>query len=109
MLVLVRALFAATVATLALAATAGAVDQEVIPYQPGSPTANGCPSGFEALTLTDLAKYSYHLPFVLDASGNGDGIVCGKPLSPKEQAVRFPDVPVPIVFDFTDNGLKAAR
>jgi hypothetical protein len=109
MLVLVRTLFAATVAALALAAAAGAVDQEVIPYQPGSPTVNGCPAGSEALALSDLAKYPYHLPFVLDASGNGDGIVCGKPLSPKEQAVRFPEAPVPIVFDFTENGLKAAR
>jgi len=103
------ACIAATTAALALAGVAGAFDQDVIPYQAGSPTANGCPSGYEALTLTDLAKYSYHLPFVLDASGTGDGIVCGKPLSPKEQAVRFPDVPVPIVFDFTDNGLKEAR
>jgi hypothetical protein len=109
MLVLVRTLSAATVTALALAAAAGAADQNLIPYQPGSPTVNGCPAGYEALALTELAKYSYHLPFVLDASGNGDGIVCGKPLSPKEQAVRFPDVSVPIVFDFTDNGLKAAR
>jgi len=108
MLVLVRALFAATVATLALAATAGAVDQEVIPYQPGSPTVNGCPAGYEALALTDLAKYPYHVPFVLDAEGNGDGVVCDRPLTPQEQGARFPDALVPVVFNFSDNGLKAA-
>jgi hypothetical protein len=102
-----RTLGATSVAALVLAAGAGAFDQSVIPYQLGSPTVNGCPSGFEALTLADLALYSYHLPFVLDASGNGDGIVCGKPLEPQEQAARFPDAHVPVVFDFTDNDLKA--
>jgi L-aminopeptidase/D-esterase-like protein len=29
-------------------------------------------------------------------------------LDPQEQAVRFPHVPVPVVFDFRDNDLKAA-
>jgi hypothetical protein len=95
-------------ASLATAGTAAAFDQTTIPFKPGSPTINGCPSGFEALALTDLAPYSYHLPFVLDASGNGDGVVCGKPLAPHEQAARLPDVDVPVVFDFQDNNLKAA-
>jgi hypothetical protein len=99
----------AAVAALTLAGTAAAFDQNVIPYQPGSPTVNGCPSAFEALALTDLAKYPYRLPFVLDASGNGDGIVCGRPLALQEQAARFPDVLVPVVFDFTDNDLRGGN
>jgi hypothetical protein len=67
-----------------------------------------CPSAFEALALADLQPYGYHVPFLLDASGNNDGIVCGKPLEPQEQAARFDDARVPVVFDFTDNDLEAA-
>ena len=105
-----RALCAAATVAVSLftAGAARAFDQTVIPFQPGAPTVNGCPSGFEALALSDLAQYSYHLPFVLDAGGNRDGVVCGKPLAPQEQAARLPDVDVPVVFDFRDNDLKAA-
>jgi hypothetical protein len=105
------ALAATAAALLATAGVAGAFDQGVIPYQPGDPLTNGCPSGFEALALTDLAQYPYHLPFVLDDpqyGGNGDGIVCGKPLAPQEQAARFPNALVPVIFDFTDNALPSA-
>ena len=38
--------------------------------------------------------------------GNGDGVVCGKPLAPQEQAARFADALVPAVFDFGDNDLR---
>lgn len=100
---------AATIAaSLVAAGAARAFDQTVIPFQPGKPAVNGCPSGFEALALPDLAQYSYHLPFLLDASGNGDGIVCGKPWAPQEQTARLPQADVPVVFDFLDNDLKAA-
>jgi hypothetical protein len=107
MLGLVRTLGASILAALAVAGGAGAFDQGLIPYQPGNPTVNGCPAGSEALALSDLSQYPYHVPFLLDAGGNGDGIVCGKPLAPQEQAARYPDVLVPIVFDFRDDDLKA--
>jgi hypothetical protein len=97
-------LFATVVAALVVAGAAVAFDQTVIPYQPGNPLTNGCPSGWEALKLSDLAPYGYHVVSSgLDA--NGDGIICGKPLTPQEQAVRFPNAFVPVVFDFTDNSL----
>jgi hypothetical protein len=105
---LVRSCAAGVAAGLVACGAAGAYDQTLIPSQPGDPTTNGCPAGFDLLALSDLAKYSYRLPFVLDAAGNQDGYVCGRPLEPQEQAARLPNVPVPIVFDFRDNDLKAA-
>jgi hypothetical protein len=103
---------AVLVVALVLASGAAAFDQSVIPFQPGNPLVNGCPAGYEALQLSDLALYAYHLPFLLDNpanGGNGDGVVCGKPLSAQEQATRFPNVPVPIIFEFGDNGLTPSH
>lgn len=104
------ALAVAAAAALVVVASAGAIDQSVIPYQPGDPQTNGCPAGWEALALTALAPYGYEVPAMLDASangGNGDGVVCGHPWSPAEQAARLPNAVVPVVFDFQDNGLPA--
>lgn len=93
---------------LVLVTTAGATsDQNVIPYQPGDPQTNGCPAGWEALALNDLAQFGYQAPSTLDASGNGDGIVCGLPWTAAEQAARLPNAPVSVVFDFQDNDLPA--
>jgi hypothetical protein len=90
-----------------LAGTAAAFDQTVIPYQPGNPQTNGCPAGSEALNLSDLAPYGYRVVSSgLDA--NGDGIICGKPFTPEEQAARFPNASVPVIFDFRDNNLPPA-
>jgi len=105
---LVLLLAAVAVAALCVIATAAAFDQTVIPYQPGDPLTNGCPAGWEALNLSDLAPYRYHVVSSgLDA--NGDGIICGKPLAPQEQAVRFPNASVPVIFDFMDNSLTPAN
>jgi len=91
---------------------AAARDQSVIPYQPGNPITNGCPAGSEALRVVDLAPLGYRLPAILDATqngGNGDGIVCGVPFTPQEQAARFPDdTVVPVIFNFRDNDLPSA-
>jgi hypothetical protein len=43
------------------------------------------------------------VPSLLDTSGNNDEIICGKPLTPEEQAARFANARVPVIFDFTDN------
>jgi hypothetical protein len=88
----------------AVATSANARDQTLIPYESGNPLTNGCPAGFEALALTDLAPWGYRVPFAIDAAGNGDGIVCGKPLEPQEQEARFPGLDKPI-FLFSDNVL----
>jgi hypothetical protein len=101
---------AAAAAALVAVASAGAIDQSVIPYHPGDPQTNGCPAGWEALALSDLAPYGYQVPSMLDASangGNGDGVVCGHPWTAAEQAARLPNAPVPVIFDFQDNQLPA--
>jgi len=41
-------------------------------------------------------------------TGNGDGIVCAKPLSAAEQAARFPNEDV-VIFDFRDNTLTPSH
>lgn len=105
---------AAVAMSVALAPrVAAARDQSAIPFQPGDPHVNGCPSGWEALALSDLGPYGYRVPFLIDSrhnGGNGDGIVCGKPFTPQEQAARLPnDTRVPVIFDFRDNDLPAAQ
>jgi hypothetical protein len=99
---------------LAMAGVAGAYDQDTIPYQRGDPLTNGCPSGWEALQVTDLtdASSNYQLPGHLDATangGNGDGVVCGKPFTPQEQAAQFPNAVVPVVFYLRDNDLPSVK
>jgi hypothetical protein len=60
--------------------------------------------------VTDLGQYSYRVRVVLDSpanGGNGDGVVCGKPVSPAEEEARFAnETGVPIIFDFRDNNLQ---
>lgn len=100
---------AALAAALALAAGASAFDN-TIPFTPGNPLVNGCPAGFEAIQLSDF-PVRYRLPARIDNptnGGNGDGIVCGKPLNPQEQAARFPDENV-LIFDFRDNTLTPSH
>ncbi len=85
---------------------AGAFDQSYIPYQPGDPATNGCPSGWEALKVSDLTAAGYGLPSKIDTAGNNDNLVCGKPVSSAEETARFSGEKVPIIFDFRDNTLQ---
>jgi hypothetical protein len=101
----------ATAAALLAPATAAAFDQSFIPYQPGDPQLNSCPSGWEALKVADLTASGYALPAKLDSGqvgngGNNDGVVCGKPVSSAEENARFSGESVPIIFDFRDNTLE---
>jgi len=47
------------------------------------------------------------LPFVLDAEGNADGFVCGKPDNDVVFAIFCPDGcgGIPVLYNFTDNDL----
>ncbi|MDX6441635.1 MAG: hypothetical protein QOE43_1364 [Gaiellaceae bacterium] len=93
----------------ALAAGASAFDN-TIPFTPGNPVVNGCAAGFEAIRLADFPS-EYKVPAIVDSSangGNGDGIVCGKPFTPQEQAARLPNAPV-LIFSFADNTLTPAH
>jgi hypothetical protein len=100
---------AALVAVLALAAGASAFEN-TIPFTPGNPLVNGCPAGFEAIQVSDF-PVQYRVPARLDNpanGGNGDGTVCGKPLTPQEQAAQFPNENV-LIFNFRDNTLTPSH
>jgi hypothetical protein len=87
----------------ALAVGASAFDN-TIPFTAGNPVVNGCPAAFEAIQVADFPS-NYKVPALLDNpanGGNGDGTVCGKPLTPQEQAARLPNADV-LIFNFTDN------
>jgi hypothetical protein len=96
-------------AALTLAAGASAFEN-TIPFTPGDPVANGCPAGFEAIQVADFPA-EYRVPARLDDpanGGNGDGVVCGKPLNQQEQAVRLPGAEV-LIFNFRDNTLTPSH
>jgi len=76
---------------------------------PSLPTETGCPAG-QALTLDFLREVGgYHLPFIIDAEGNNDGIVCGRAWSEAKYNKACPDFScgVPVIYDFRDNTLPA--
>lgn len=102
---------AALAVALTLPAGAAAYDQSIIPFQPGNPLVNGCAAGFEALQVSGFPLV-YSAPSIIDDpanGGNGDGVVCGRPWTPAEQAARLPGAYVPVVFDFTDNTLTSSH
>lgn len=75
----------------------------VIPYQPRDPHANGCPRGWEALSVDVLLSFGYQAPAVVDA--NGDDLICGQPWTTAKEAAHIPNAYVPVIFDFRDNDL----
>jgi hypothetical protein len=51
------------------------------PSASASPSGTGCPGGFELRSVAELAATgNAPLPGQLDAAGNGDGLVCARPL-----------------------------
>jgi len=74
-----------------------------------TPPESGCASSNRVLVVEDLLDMGYVLPGEIDDvsnGGNGDGIVCGKPLNPVVQESVCPasQCPVAIVYQFRDNG-----
>jgi hypothetical protein len=97
-------LFSAALVAGPLTATAAA-------DTPSLPTETGCPAG-EALTLDFLREVGgYHIPFIIDAEGNNDGIVCGHPVSHAQYDKLCPDgsCGVPVIYGFRDNTLPARQ
>jgi len=95
---------------IATAATAGALALSATLIAAGSasaatPPETGCPAGYSLLSLEWLAEQgAYMLPFQLDAAGNNDGLVCGKPLNPVVQNnICGNQCPVPVIYNFYDN------
>lgn len=75
-------------------------------YAVATPVDTGCPASSEVLTLDELAAQGpYRLPFAIDATGNGDGVVCAMPVNTRAAEQLCPDCPVPVLYRFRDNDL----
>jgi len=81
-----------------------------------TPPESGCPASNQVLVVADLLAMGYRVPAMVDSpevggddtvQGNGDGIICGKPLNPVVQERQCPasECPVPVVYLFRDNVL----
>lgn len=76
-----------------------------------APPVNGCPRGYELLSVATLTAAGYHLPAQVDdptsgllsygRPGNGDGFVCGVQLGNQTTSFGGP------VYNFMDDGLPA--
>lgn len=72
---------------------------------------NGCPSGYQLLSVQTLTEEGYRAPALVDSStsgvlsfgqpGNGDGTVCGVQLGNQLTSFGLP------VYNFIDNQLPA--
>jgi hypothetical protein len=75
-----------------------------------TPPETGCSAGFQTLSVSWLeSRGPYQLPARLDDpanGGNGDGLVCGKPINPTRTA-KLCGTPcdVPVLYEFGDNNL----
>jgi hypothetical protein len=102
----VRRVSIALVGWLALAASA-------VPVALAAPPSNGCPRGFEFLSVATLTAEGYHVPALVDSPtsgfvsfgqhpGNGDGWVCGVRLGNQLSPRGTP------IYEFIDDQLPAS-
>ena len=103
--------FARTAAVVTLGA-AGVFAFALPAAADGTPTVNGCPTGYMYLYVPALTAQGYHDPAIVDAranGGNGDDWVCGKPFSPAA-ATQLCGGPcaVPVLYEFSDNNRTPA-
>jgi len=70
-----------------------------------TPSSSGCAGGFFTFTTAELLPIGYNAEFLSAVDHNGDGVVCGRPLSPKQQEkfCASHECTVPIIMDFRDN------
>ena len=95
-------------ATLTTAVVVAAATATVAVANSGDPQGNGCPSGMDALNVSDLSSQGYRVPAIIDSlanGGNGDGVICGQPWTSAEQAARLPGSDLQI-YSFRDNSLS---
>jgi len=69
---------------------------------PGTPRDTGCPVGQETLDVDILTDLGYQVPERVDAAGNDDGVVCGRPLN-DVQSDKFCDTCENQLYAFRDN------
>jgi hypothetical protein len=67
----------------------------------------GCASGETTYQTSFLVDHGFSPVFLAQIDLNGDGIVCGRPLSPQQQekfCAQFPDgCQQPVILGFRDN------
>jgi hypothetical protein len=90
-------------------ASVGAAAVPVTAAVAATPPVSGCPAGFQTLSVATLTGLGYRVPgFVDDPAngGNGDGVICGKPINPTRTA-QLCGIPcgVPVLYLFEDNRL----
>jgi hypothetical protein len=102
------------VAALATCLTLGGAATVVgsAPASAATPISNGCPAGFQLLSVSTLSAEGYHAPGLVDdpnsgilsygRPGNGDGLVCGVQLGHQTTSFGLP------IYDFIDNTLPAS-
>jgi hypothetical protein len=77
-----------------------------------TPPVSGCPAGFQTLSVATLTGLGYHVPALVDDpanGGNGDGVVCGKPINPT-RADQLCGGPCGVVlYGFRDNSLTPSH
>ena len=77
------------------------------------PKVTGCPSGSLTLSVADLIAQGYDPAFPTSVDLNGDGVICGKPLSAPNQERICAGLPggctVPIIYVASDNRLTPAH
>jgi hypothetical protein len=75
-----------------------------------TPPETGCPASTSLLWVDDLTAQGYHAPSQIDAAGNQDGWVCGKPVQ-EQAAENFCGGPcqVPVLYEFRDDSLTPSH
>ena len=105
----------ATAAAALILATGGVVGTSVtsaLADAGSTPKATGCPEGYLTLSIAWLLEQfsGYRVPGMIDDpanGGNGDGIVCGNPVAPKQEE-KFCGGPCPApIYNFRDNSVTA--
>jgi hypothetical protein len=72
-----------------------------------APDSQGCPSGWTTYETSFLVDHGFSPTFLAQVDLNGDGIICGTPLSPQQQkkfCSQFPDgCQQPVILATRDN------
>lgn len=96
-------------ASLPALLTAGVLSTATVAF--ADPPSNGCPAGYQLLSVATLTAEGYHAPALVDSPtsgvrsfgqpGNGDGWVCGVQLGNQLTSFGLP------IYNFIDNQLPA--
>jgi hypothetical protein len=90
-------------------AAIGLAAAPVTPAVALTPPVSGCPAGYQTLDVATLLTIGYRVPALLDDpanGGNGDGLVCGKPINPVKAALLCGGpCGVPVLYYFRENSV----